>query len=75
MSSDAAVVAGERAFAEQLVDVSRALRRAAHLLERQAGIGRHREGPHALASAGEELPPSGNVPGPSDVASSKPWAR
>jgi hypothetical protein len=35
----AAVVAGERAFAEQLVDVSHALRRAARLLENNPGIG------------------------------------
>ena len=35
----AAVVAGERAFAEQLVDVSHALRRAARLLEKKPGIG------------------------------------
>jgi hypothetical protein len=34
-----AVVAGERAFAEQLVDVSHALRRAARLLEKKPGIG------------------------------------
>ena len=35
----AAVVAGDLAFAEQLVDVSRALRRAAALLENRSGIG------------------------------------
>jgi hypothetical protein len=35
----AAVVAGDGAFAEQLVDVSHALRRAAGLLEKKSAIG------------------------------------
>jgi hypothetical protein len=35
----AAVVAGDGAFAEQLVDVSHALRRAASLLEKKSAIG------------------------------------